>query len=59
MILIWKNTAENLNNGDTEENKIIFRYSHDSSRYFLDSVSIDIYLDDDNFPNAQRTLTRV
>ncbi|EFN80326.1 cell wall protein DAN4 [Harpegnathos saltator] len=53
MTLSWKDAVENLADGDIQENNITFYYTHDDSRYFLDSTSVNVYLDNNNFPNAQ------
>ncbi|XP_032677862.1 mucin-22-like isoform X2 [Odontomachus brunneus] len=54
--LSWKDAVEN--QADVKENKITFRYSHDDSTYFLDSTSVDVHLDNNNFPNAQHKRIR-
>lgn len=56
MTLSWKETVDNPVDSDIKENKITFRYAHNGSTYFLDSASVDVYLDKENFSNAQRTL---
>lgn len=56
MTLSWKEPVENQVNGDTKENRITFHYAHNETKFFLDFISIDVHLDDNNFPRAQSML---
>lgn len=58
MTLSWKEPVENQVNGDTKENRITFHYAHNETKFFLDFISIDVHLDDNNFPRAQKKRMR-
>lgn len=57
MTLSWKESVKTDN--DSNENVIVFYYKYRDARFFLDFISIDVHLDDQNFPSAKRTLSRM
>ncbi|XP_029173856.1 uncharacterized protein LOC114942624 [Nylanderia fulva] len=54
MTLSWKEPVETQLDSDNKENRIIFHYAHNETNFFLDFISIDVHLDGNNFPRAQK-----
>ncbi|KAL6441632.1 hypothetical protein ACFW04_003635 [Cataglyphis niger] len=53
--LNWEESIESRVDGNNKEDRIIFNYAYNKTKFFHDFISINVHLDGNNFPRAQRT----
>lgn len=57
--LNWEESIESQVDGNNKENRIIFNYAYNETKFFHDFISINVHLDGNNFPRAQSMSTIV